>query len=136
MRFKTLKGRERTKDFSKYRINWDKKEKSKFQTQVKDFLAPFLKNHIVYSEMPMLGTLYRMDIYDATTRICYEAAGFQHEKFTPFFQKNRLGFLQQIKRDSNKARYCEINQIKLVEISPADLPLTKQWFFDNYQIYL
>lgn len=136
MRFKTVLGKSIYKNCSKYRINWTKKERSKFQTDVKLFLFPFLESHIVFSEFPVFGSRMKIDIFDATTKVAYEINGKQHNAYVPFFAKNRSGYLKQIKRDCKKAKWCEDNGILLVEIFPSDMPVTKQWFIDTYGIYL
>lgn len=136
MRFKKLNGKLIYKNCNKYKINWEKNEKSKFQTNVKLFLKPYIYNHIVYSEFPCFGTLLKIDIFDATTKIAYEISGEQHQKYNKFFQKTRLNYLNQIKRDLTKAKFCDINNIILIEIFPSDLPLSYQFFIDTYGIYL
>lgn len=136
MRFKTFNGKFINKNYNKYRIDWNKQEKSQFQTDVKLFLKPYLYNHIVYSEMPCLHTRLRIDIYDATSRMAYEISGRQHQNYVEFFAKSRSGYLNQIKCDMLKLRFCEINNIKMIEIFPEDMPLTKQWFIEKYNLYL
>lgn len=136
MRLKTIYGKERNKNYQKYRIDWAKQERSKFQTNVKLWLKPYLEAHIVYSEFPCIGTLLKIDIFDATTNIAYEISGVQHQKFNEFFQGNRLGYLNQIKRDFNKQKFCDVNNIKLIEIFPEDLPLNKEWFFEKWGVSL
>ncbi len=137
MRLKTLSGQLRYKNCAKYKIKWDKQERSQFQTDVKAFLRPFISHHIVYSEFPVFSTLLKIDIYDATSKVAYEVSGLQHIKFSEHFHKgSRNNFLGQIRRDINKAKFCEINDIKLVEIFPDDLPLTKQWFKEKYDVDL
>jgi len=136
MRLQTLSGRLVNKDYKKYLINWSKKEASNFQTEVKFFLYSFLKNHIVFSEFPIVGTRYRIDIFDATTKTAYEIVGVQHTKFVKFFHGNSANYLAQIKRDVKKEKFCEINNIKLIEILPEDLPLTKDFFKNKFNLDL
>ncbi len=136
MRFKNLSGRLVYKNCSKYRINWDKAEKSKFQTSVKNFLKPFLSSHMVFSEFPVFGSRMRIDIFDGTTKVAYEVNGLQHNSYVPFFAKTRSDYLEQIKRDLKKQEWCDSNGIILCEIFPDDLPLSKKWFQDKYNIYL
>lgn len=136
MRLKTPSGKLVYKNLSRYKIDWDKDERSQFQTDIKKFLYPYLKNHIVYSECPVPGTRLKIDIYDATIQVVFEISGQQHIEYNKFFHKSRLDFLGQIKRDMLKAKFCEVNNIKMVEIFDADLPLTKEWFLEKYDISL
>jgi len=137
MRFKTLSGKFVSKNCNKYKINWDKEEKSKIQTEVKKFLYPYLKTHIVYSEFPVFGTLMKIDIFDATSNVAYEIQGRQHGEYVKFFHKNRLNYLAGIKRDMKKIKWCEINNITLCEIFEEDLQdLSRQWFIEKFNVYL
>src|SRR5438309_1011195 len=116
MRLKTTNGKSIYKNCEKYKIDWEKNERSHIQKAVKDFLKPFIKNHIVFAEFPVFGTKLKLDLFDATSRICYETNGRQHTEYVPFFHKNRSAFLAQIKRDMKKHKWCEENDIILVEI--------------------
>jgi len=131
MRFLTLNGKIINKNYHKYLIDWNKEECSKFQTKVKKFLEPYLKYHIVYSEFLIPGTKMRIDIFDATTRIAYEISGKQHLEYTPFFHQNPAKYLSQIKRDFKKIKFCEINNIKLIEIYEKDI-LSVEYFKEKF----
>ena len=75
-----------------------------------------------------------LDFYNANKRIAIEVQGAQHTKYVKHFHKNRYKFLDQLKRDQKKLDFCEINDIKLVEIYPNDT--VDQSFFENQDIYL
>lgn len=135
MKLYNLNGRLISKNFDQYRIKWDKKERSIFQTDVKQFLRPYLITHLVYSEFPVPSTLLKIDIFDYTTKVAYEISGRQHTEFVKHFHKSKSAFLGQIKRDFKKIDFCEKNNIILVEIYPEDLPLTKEWF-EKFNVYL
>jgi len=97
-------------------IKWDKPSRSKFQTEVKNFLHRIWKNDLVYEEFPLVGSKLRFDFYNHTHSLAVEANGPQHSKFHKFFHnKNRMKFLDQVKRDQSKRFFCEINEIKLIE---------------------
>lgn len=130
MRLLKLNGKEVNKNVNKYLIRWDAAERSKFQFNVKQFLRKYWHNHIVYSEFPVFGTLMHIDIYNATLKVAVEVSGDQHLEFNKHFHKgNRLNFLSQIKRDMDKLKFCEINNIKMIEIYSADLELLSPKFF-------
>ena len=68
------------------------------------------------------------DFYNPNKNVIVEVQGNQHLKHTPFFHgKSKSNFLSQIKRDNDKQKFCELNDIKLVEIYPED-KLSKELF--------
>lgn len=61
-------------------------------------------------------TLY-LDFYLPLKKICFEVHGEQHYKFIPFYHNNILNFLKSQKRDKEKIEWCELNNIKCVELA-------------------
>lgn len=121
MKFKTINGSmAELKNSKKYLIKWRGKSRSKFQLSVKHFLLPFWKNDIVFEEFQLVGTRLSLDFYNANKKIAIEVQGRQHTKYVEFFHGNRFKYLQQLKRDEKKLKFCEINEIVLVEIYPED----------------
>ena len=69
----------------------------------------------------------KFDFYNANKKIAVEIHGAQHTKYVPFFHGSRSGFVRQIRRDQQKLDFCNLNDIKLVEIfDPTEL--TKKTF--------
>ena len=122
MRFKTLTGAERTvKKPRSYLINWDGESRSKIQFQAKQFLKKHWCNHIVFEEFPVAGTKLSLEFYNANKKIAVEVQGKQHTKYVPFFHgSNKINYLNQLKRDQDKLKFCELNDIQLVEIYDGD----------------
>jgi hypothetical protein len=121
MKFKTLSGSTaELRNAKKYLVNWNGKSKSKFQLSVRDFLYPYWKSDIVFEEFKLVGTRLSFDLYNANKKIAIEVQGAQHTKYVKFFHGNRMKYLEQLKRDDKKFRFCEINDINLVEIYPND----------------
>ena len=121
MKFKTLEGKDRTvRNIKKFIIKWDDKSRSKFQFNVKTFLKKYWAADVVFEELTIVGTRLSLDFYNANKKIAIEVQGQQHFKYTPFFHGNRANYLKQIKRDYKKIEFCEINNIKFVEIYPTD----------------
>ena len=118
MKFKTLNGKERLiKNARKYAINWDKKSKSDIQFRVKQFIRPYWGRDIVFEELRVVGTRLSLDFYNANKKIAIEVQGKQHQQFNKFFHNNnRANWLDQLKRDDLKLKFCLTNGIKLVEI--------------------
>ena len=122
MRFKTLTGATRTvKKAKNFLIDWDGKSRSKIQYNAKQFLKKYWINHIVFEEFPVAGTKLSLDFYNANKKIAVEVQGKQHTKYVPFFHgKNKINYLNQLKRDRDKLNFCELNDIQLVEIYDGD----------------
>lgn len=121
MKFKTLSGSTaELRNAKKYLVDWNGKSKSKFQLSVRDFLYPYWKSDIVFEEFKLVGTRLSFDLYNANKKIAIEVQGAQHTKYVKFFHGNRMKYLEQLKRDDKKLRFCEINDINLVEIYPND----------------
>jgi len=135
MKFIGLNDRELTlKNPKKYLIDWNKKSRSKFQLETKNFLKPYWQHDIVFEEFRMVGTRLSFDFYNANKKIIIEVQGAQHTKFVKFFHGNKLKYLQQLKRDDKKYEFCQKNNLRLVEIYPTDKVCLE--FFENQQIYL
>jgi hypothetical protein len=121
MKFKTLSGSTaELRNAKKYLVDWNGKSKSKFQLSVRDFLYPYWKSDIVFEEFKLVGTRLSFDLYNANKKIAIEVQGAQHTKYVKFFHGNRMKYLEQLKRDDKKFRFCEINNINLIEIYPND----------------
>jgi hypothetical protein len=118
MRFKTLTGAERTvKKSKKFLIDWDGKSRSKIQFNTKQFLKKYWIKHIVFEEFPIAGTKLSLDFYNANKKIAIEVQGQQHTRYVPFFHGgNKINYINQLRRDSDKLRFCELNGIHLVEV--------------------
>ena len=141
MKWKALSGREFTQSISKYTIDWDAPCRSKIQTRVKQWFEPYWVTHDCYEEVAMKGIIpkgrLRIDLLNLTIRVAVEVQGEQHYERNEFFHKNdEHGFLRQMWNDKNKAEWCDINEIKLIEISKDHLPLTREWFLEECGIYL
>lgn len=123
MRFKTLNGAQRAvKKAKNYLIDWDSSSRSNIQFNVKRFLYKYWKNHIVFEEFPVAGTKLSLDFYNANKKIAVEVQGKQHTKYVPFFHgKNRINYINQLQRDRDKLKFCEINEIQLIEIYDGDI---------------
>ncbi|MBN86805.1 MAG: hypothetical protein CL885_04710 [Dehalococcoidia bacterium] len=122
MQFKTLTGAmKRLSKPQKYKIDWSAPSRSKIQFKVKKLLEKHWSNHVVFEEFPVAGTRLSFDFYNANKKIAIEVQGEQHTKYVPHFHgKNKINFFSQMRRDQQKREFCEINQIKLIEIYSTD----------------
>lgn len=118
MMFTDAKGRRRRlPNYSKYKIDWDGKSRSKLQRTVKDILFDYWRGEFVYEELPIIGTRLTIDFFNATQDIAIEVDGKQHIEYNKFFhQGSRLNFLKQLERDDQKEDFCIQNGILLHRI--------------------
>jgi len=131
MKFYDCVGKQRNlKSAKKYLINWEGKSRSKFQNNVKNFLKSYWVHDIVFEEFRIVGTRLSLDFYNANKKIAVEVQGDQHVKYVKHFHKNRLKYLDQLKRDQKKLDFCNFNGIKLVEIYSKD-KITASLFGDQ-----
>ena len=114
----------------KYIADWDSKTRSKFQDKVKEFIRPAWEFDVVFEELPVLGTRLSIDIYNASKKIAIEVQGRQHFNYVKHFHKNRQGFIDQLKRDEIKHKFCRLNDIHLIEIY-SEKEITKEFFNKN-----
>lgn len=121
MRLRTVKGIARFKNVSSRNIKWEGASKSKFQRKVKVLVHPLWKNHVVYEEFPVYGTRYTIDFFNATKKVAIEVQGRQHTKFVKYFHGSQFQYLEQLKIDETKRRFCDINGITLIEIFEEDI---------------
>ena len=122
MRLLNVNGRLVNKNVKRYSINWEAKSRSKLQFKFKEFFYPYWKNHIVYEEFPVYGSMLKIDLLNATKKIAVEIQGSQHESFNKFFHDNsRLKYLESIKRDVKKEKWIDTNGFKFIELYENDL---------------
>jgi len=123
MEFKTIHGRvKRIKNIKKRIIDWNTPSKSKRQREVKKFLKKYWQSHVVFEEFPVAGTRLSIDFYNANKKIAVEVQGSQHTKYNSFFHGgHKNNYLEQLKRDEMKFKFCELNEIQLIEIYDGDI---------------
>jgi hypothetical protein len=138
MRLLNINGELVNKNVRKNLINWQGKSRSKLQFKFKQFFYPYWKNHIVYEEFPVYGSMLKVDFLNATKRIAVEIQGDQHESFNKFFHNDsRLKYLNSIKRDVKKEKWLEINEFKFLELYENDLGnLSPQYIEERFNIFI
>jgi len=138
MKLLNLYGKTVSKNVSKYLIDWDKPSRSKIQFNTKQFLKKYWKNHIVYEEFPVYGSLLKVDLINATLKIAVEVHGPQHSAFNKFFHnESRLNYLKSIKRDVAKENWLTLNKFILIEVYHDQVnELSEKFFKEKYNIIL
>lgn len=118
--FKTKNGPKEIKH-NNYSIKWEKASRSKLQSKVKGLLKKIWGGCRVFEEMPIPGTRMTLDFYNANYRIALEVDGKQHYKFSNHFHSGDIEkFKDQLRRDTAKQEFCDLNQIRLVRFLECD----------------
>lgn len=94
--------------------------RSTYHLQARKLITSIYPTLQVLEEVPIplrrSETLY-LDFYLPLKHLCVEVHGEQHYKFVPFYHQNIMGFLKAQKKDREKVEWCELNNIKLIELS-------------------
>jgi hypothetical protein len=94
--------------------------RSSYHLSARNLIASCYPTLQILEEVPIQlrksETLY-LDFYLPLKKICFEVHGEQHYKFTPFYHSNMLNFLKSQRRDTEKKEWCELNDIKYVDLS-------------------
>ena len=135
MKFKNIYGREVNKNITPYITDWNAPCRSKAQFNVKKFFEPYWCAHVVCEEFPVAGSRMKCDFVNFTKKIAVETHGQQHDKFVPFFHKNRTNFKKSFKRDLIKYKWLETNGFQVIEIFDNEIKdLSKQWILEKFGI--
>lgn len=94
--------------------------KSSLHIQARDLLLELFPTLQILEEVPInprkSETLY-LDFYLPLIKTCIETHGEQHFKFVSFYHNNMMNFIKSKKRDADKKEWCEINNIKYIDLS-------------------
>jgi hypothetical protein len=136
LKFINLKNRLVDIPINKYNIDWDRAV-SKPQKKVKDFLFPYWQYDHCCEEFRIPNSLLRIDIINLVKKIIVEVSPGQHQKFNPFFHKDRFEFLESIKRDSQKRKFAELNNYTFIELHDEYLlKLSHSLFLEKFGVSL
>ncbi len=124
MKVKGLDGKEHSLYLVDYQAKpSDDRPRSDLHLEVRSLLRTLYPSHRLLEEVPLPGSggLY-VDFFLPQLKLAVEAHGRQHYEYVPFFhgKDDVMGFLNSKKRDANKVRWFEINQITLVVCSYAE----------------
>lgn len=108
--------------FKKYKIDWENSGASKLERQFRDLIYPYWKNQIVLYQCFVPGSKLRLDFLNCNKRLCVEIDGKQHGTYVKFFHNNnRLNWMMAWKRDEDKQKWLEDNNIKFLALKQEDL---------------
>lgn len=57
-----------------------------------------------------------LDFYLPLLKTCIEAHGEQHYKYIQFYHNDIIGFMKHKKRDASKIEWCQLNNIRHIEL--------------------
>lgn len=127
MNIKGLDGREYKLKLSKKIIYQDDaRARSSGHMAAREILNRNFTFDEVYEEVFLAGcpTELYLDFFIVRLKLAVEVQGKQHREFTPFYHGNKLGFIEQKKRDASKLEWCNLNGFKLLkwddDVSPTE----------------
>lgn len=120
----------------KYKIDWENDGASKIERQFRDLIYPYWKNSIILYQPRIPGSLLRLDFLNVNKRLCIETDGIQHGVFNKHFHNNsRNVYWASIKRDLDKDKWLENNQIDLLRLNQEDLDeFSPKYILDKFNI--
>lgn len=138
MIFTTLSGHPRDVSMTAYKVDWERKV-SRPQKRVKDFLRPYWEGDAVYEEVRIPGCLFRVDLINVNKAIMVEVSPIQHHTADHWFHGGSMAkWKASLKRDIQKERWAELNQLTYVELTQDDLDtgLSAELFLSRFGVTL
>lgn len=108
-------GEEYKWNFAKNRKRAKRGSKSYFHCRCREILAEKYKLFGIYEEVTIPGLNLYADFF-VTLPLIVEVHGKQHYEFTPHFHGSLANFLKSQKRDKDKKKWAEANNIQYVEL--------------------
>lgn len=114
-------------DGKQYKLSFNRTRKnitcSGLHSLAYDYLKKAFPFDLIYEEVLLPGTkvlgrtknLYA-DFLIPTRHIMIEVQGEQHYKYTGFFHRTLVDFGRSKQRDDDKAKWCDINGFRLLEL--------------------
>jgi hypothetical protein len=96
--------------------------RSNIQYECGQIIKSFFGFDCILEDVPVPDHNFYLDFFLPNRKLAFEVQGRQHDEFVPFFHKNKKGFQQAQQRDSDKAKWCRVNNIELFSVhSTAEL---------------
>lgn len=120
----------------KYLCNFDSTKGSSGEKAVRAFLKKHSSVHIWCEQLRIPSTRMTVDFLAPGLKIAIEYDGAFHHDYNKWAHKGSRGnFHRQIIRDTEKDEHLERNNFKIIRLEDEDLPLTKQFFIDTFEIF-
>ena len=101
----------------KHKLNKEQKNASKLHKRTRSLLKKIYPLDIILEEVVLPGTgNLRADFYLPDRKLIIECHGRQHYEFVAHFHGSKLGFFEYTHNDRKKVEWCEINNIRIVEL--------------------
>lgn len=112
---KGLNGRNYKWNLSKFNIfNDESRPRSQYHILARKEIKSIYGSYSILEEVRIPSTKLYLDFFVPNLDFVIEVHGEQHYKYIPFFHKNKTGYLKSLKRDNDKIKFCELNNIKVV----------------------
>jgi len=119
MKLLGLDGREYSLNARKYMVDGNQtRPRSSLHLEARTLLKEMFPGDIILEEITLPGckpTLYA-DFFIPLQKLIVEVQGEQHYKQNSFFHKTDDAFLKAKKRDVLKKRWCEVNDLIIIEL--------------------
>lgn len=89
---------------------------SSLHLKARELLLKMFPLDTILEEVILPGTTLIADFYIHRIKMIVEVHGEQHYKYNSFFFKDKTAFRHAITRDRNKKHWCDINNIRYVEL--------------------
>jgi hypothetical protein len=90
--------------------------RSSHHLRARNLLRRLFGTQRILEEVPLPGTKLILDFFIPLQYLAIEVQGQQHYQYNPFFHGSKWGFLQSRGNDRRKREWCEINNIRLIEL--------------------
>lgn len=75
----------------------------------------------ILEEFTIPGSRLSVDFFIPSRMMAFEFQGIQHDQFNSFFHADKAAFIAQKDRDSETRRWCDMNDITLIEVRDPKL---------------
>ena len=123
MKVRGFDGRDRNWRLDKYKVYGDdSKRRSSYHIRARGILCSLLPHDRILEEVKLPGSnklsrgLLIADFYVPSRMLMVEVHGRQHYEYVSHFHSNRFEFFRAKARDKDKVKWCELNEIKIVEL--------------------
>lgn len=102
------------------------REVSSNHREAREILKELFPMENIYEEVEVPGSRLRLDFFLPSSKLAIEVHGEQHYTFNPFFQKNKINFMNSGVRDSKKKKFCSLNGFVFIELDHKEKEQWKQ----------
>jgi len=119
MQVKTLDGQIQNWSLTGHFAHANMSNKSALHLKARDIIKNCYPTLQILEEVPIpikKSESYFFDFYIPILKTAVEVHGEQHYKYVQFYHQNQLNFLRSQKRDREKKEWCDLNNIKIIEL--------------------